>query len=462
MGELDLLISNGNVVIPYQGIRKLDVGVKNGKIAYLGTGLNPSPNQHLDAEGRHVLPGVIDAHSHYGVYSPFEKDFYITSREAAIGGVTSVVNFSRGPKSYLEVIPDEIQKASANSVIDFTFHLGILTNEQLQQIPSYVREIKITSFKLYLGYKGMEHSRFGTDRILDDGLLVDILEQLQPLGSEVVLAIHCENMDVVYRLFEKYKDIVPNDTLQSFEKLSPDYVETESVLRCAFLAKKYGVKMVVVHMSAGMSVAAIQQVPWFDRNLIHIETCPHYLVETVDCAQGIRAIVKPPIRTKNDSDMLWKGIRAGVITTIGTDNCSVYDEVKFEKGRDIWNSKVGFGEVGFMLPLMLSEGYHARGISLTTIAEITSANTSKIYNMYPRKGSIEIGSDADLVMVDLGEERIIHNANFMRNSDFTIYEGRKVKGWPVMTIRRGEVIAQNGAIQDGVSAGEFLPRSVSR
>jgi dihydropyrimidinase len=412
----------------------------------------------IDAGGKYVFPGVIDGHSHYGVYSDYAKDFHITSRAAAVGGVTTVINFMRSNRSYLEQLPEEVAIAEKESVIDFTFHLGVMMDRHLSEMRDYVEKLGVTSFKFYMGYKGMEKTRFGSDRILDDELLLDIFESMRAISPSLILCIHCENMDMAKHFKKKYQGDKERNSLLYFEKYSPDIAETEAVIRTSYLASQYNCKISIVHLSSATSVRALEQLPWVTPELVHVETCPQYLTETVECSQGIGAVVKPPIRYRHDQDALWEGIKKGIIRYIGTDNASLKWRDKFHLGEDIETCKFGFGGVESMFPLVLSEGYYKRGLSLQTIAEITSANTAKTYGLYPQKGAIEVGSDGDLVIVDLEKTATIRAKEMAINSDYTIYEGHEVKGLPVMTIRRGEVIAKDGKTVEPAGAAKFLKR----
>ena len=459
---MDKIIKNGQVVIPYQGVKRLDIGIKNGKIFCLGGNLEAAGAEIIDASGKYVFPGAIDGHSHYGVYGDQErlaKDYRITSRSSAIGGLTTVVNFMRSTRSYLDQLPEEKAIAEENSVVDFCFHLGIMTHEHLNEMDKYVNDLGNTSFKLFLGYKGLEKSRYGTDIVFDDELLLDIYDRMNSISRDLILLIHCENVEMGRYYKKKYNDVEDKDHLVYYDKYNPDIVETENIIRCSYLAKQFGTKMAVVHCSAKSSVDALEHLPWFDKELIHIETCPHYLLETVDNAKELGGIVKPPLRYKSDNDGLWEGIEKGIVSYIGTDHVSINWDEKFTKGYAIDKCALGFGGVEFMFPMVLSEGYYNRGLSLQKIAEITSANTAKTYNLYPKKGAIEIGSDADLILVDLELEKKITPETLPIFADWSLYEGRKVKGWPVMTLRRGEVIAADGSIVEGVGRGEYIKRS---
>lgn len=452
------IVKGGNLVIPYFGVKKADIAIESGKIVAIGEDLNGTNAKIIDATGKYIFPGAIDGHSHYGVYGNLGDDYYKTSRSSAIGGVTSVINFMRSSQSYKDQLPTEIAIGENQSIIDFCFHLGIMTNKHLEEMHSYVEEFGSTSYKLYLGYRGQEQSRFGTDRLLDDELLLDIFAEMNRISKDLVLAIHCENVDMGKHYTKKYQDVENKNELIFFEKYNPDIVETESVVRCATLALHYDAKITVVHMSAGTSMQALEKMTHFNPDIVNVETCPHYLLETVDNKKGLGAIVKPPLRYKEDNTLLWEGIKKGIIKFVGTDHVSILWKDKFKNGYDIDKTVLGFGGAEFMFPLMLSEGHFKHGLPLEKIAELTAANTAKTYGMYPQKGTIEIGSDADLVLVDLDKKLTIEADTIPINSDYTIYEGRDIQGWPVMTIRRGEVIAENGEIIESKTNGKYIFR----
>jgi dihydropyrimidinase len=455
---MDKIIRNGNVVIPYAGVKQVDIGIKEGKIVALGKDLESENAEIIDVNGKYVFPGAIDGHSHYGLYRDLDQDYHATSRSSAIGGITTVINFIRSGRSYLEQLPEEAAIAEKESVIDFCFHLGLVMDEQVKEMREYVEKLGNTSFKLFLGYKGMEKERYGTDRTIDDELMLDIFEKMNEISPDLILAIHCENVEMGRHYFKKYQHIEDRNELIYWDKYNPDIVETENVVRTSYLAKQFNSKISIVHTSAGTSVKTLKKMPWFDPDLIHVETCPHYLLETVENKKGLGAIVKPPLRYKHDNDELWEGIKDGVVSFIGTDHVSVFWDEKFKKGFDIDKTQLGFGGAEFMFPLTLSEGYFNRGLSLEKIAEITAANTAKTYGLFPKKGTIDINSDADLIIVDLDKVVTIEPDTIPINSDYSIYEGREVKGWPVMTIRRGEIIAKDGRAVEPESKGKYIRR----
>ena len=212
-------------------------------------------------------------------------------------------------------------------------------------------------------------------------------------------------------------------------------------------------------MSAGRSLEEFSKYKQ-KGNKAYAETCPHYLLHNIDSPIGILGKIQPPIRTQTDCDALWEGVTDGRIDTIGSDHC--VDTLIDKRGKgDIWTATSSFPGTPTILPLMLSEGYHKRGISLQRIAELTSYNAANIFNLYPQKGTIMVGSDADLAIVDLDLEKIVTPSLFQDFSGYSTYDGWKVKGWPVMTLLRGEVLVKDGKFVAKESQGKYVPRFLS-
>lgn len=452
----DLIVRGGRVVLPGRGVFEADVGVSGERIAaLLAPNSTVSARQVLDARGLHVFPGLIDPHVHPGVYKPMDKDYPDLTRFAARGGVTALQHFIRGNRALLEVLPREIARMERLGAVDFSFNPSPLTKEQVAELPTIIREYGITSFKFYAGYKGVEKSRFGVDQTLDDGFMAEIMGTLRDTGADPVLMVHCENMDLAYWVRARVSKGFAQ-TLAHFEAESPVVAEAEFIWRTFYLGQNYGVPTYAVHLSAGTTADLAPRVPWFDPERTILETCPHYLVLDTDAAAGLGAVVKPPLRKRGEQEGLWEGIRRGVISTIGSDNCSTPLDLK----KDITNCNLGFGELGFTLPILLSEGYHRRGISLERIAAVTSGNVARIMGWAPHKGDIRPGVDADLVLVDLQREQAVDSRAWKGNEDGSVYEGMRLKGWPVATISRGEVIVREGEYVGRPGRGRFVRRTL--
>lgn len=458
--KLDLLIHGAEVVFPRVGVRKANVGVRNGKIAGIyEPGEIVEAAKTLDAKGLHLFPGVIDAHQHLGIYSSIEDDFRDT-KEHAIGGVTTLVNYDRKPVSYHDFFPKAKEIGERHSYIDFSYSLGILTEQHIDELEEYVQEYGLTSFKFFRNYERQLNSKFKIDNgiNLSSADLVRILTKFREISPKLLLAIHCENMDINRYLTSQLKQQEVEDSLRTWSLTSPGYAEAESLLSTLYLNQVAGGNVFLVHLSSGASVDVLEKVPWLTQSGVKVETCPHYLTLTED-APNLDAKVGPPIHGKWDQERLWDGIRNGTINAIGTDHVPNRKAQKYPNGAKVWDTLFGFPGVGALLPLMVTEGYIKRGIPLERIADITSLQISESFNLSD-KGRIEVGCDADFAIVDLKQAKTIHPEMFYSSSDYTVYEGIEASGWPVYTISRGDIIVDHGEPVAENGRGKYIRRSI--
>lgn len=458
---LDLLIKNGDVVFPGEEVRRVNIGVKNGKIEGIyASEQNVDAAKVLDVTGMHVFPGLLDAHEHLGIYNSAAEDFADTAANA-IGGVTTVVNYYREPKSYFEVMPRLIEEGEANSLIDFSFSPGIIIEQHLDELEGYIDKFGLTSFKFFRNYERVAHQVFNTDQAIDltSPELLRILQRFRDISPKMLLAVHCENMDIARHLTKELKQQNIPDTLATWSRTSPGYAEAESVLSTLYLNEAAGGNVFLVHLSSGASVDVLEKVPWLTERGVKVETCIHYLNLTEESACGLAAKVGPPIHSQRDQDRLWGGIINGTIQAIGTDHCPNKRDKKFGKGTGVWDTLYGFPGVGPLLPLMITEGHFNRGIPLERIADITSRQIAESFNL-PQKGVIKVGADADFAIADLKTEKTISHSMFHSACDYSVYEGMKAKGWPVYTISRGDIIVENGLPTTREARGKYLRRSL--
>jgi dihydropyrimidinase len=456
----DLNITNGTVVVPGQEPRAADVAVSDGKIAGIyEPGEAPDAREEVDATGLHVLPGAIDPHVHLGQYKPLEIDTGAGTALAALGGTTTLINYFKNVESYLDVTPGFIETYEAHAHIDAAFHLQLLTEPHLVELRDTYRDFGITSYKINLAWKGKEKQAFDSDRAIDNGWVWAVMEEMTAIDPErFTLNIHCENQELKNAARAKVVDEM-EPTLRYFERLAPDFSETDSVMSMLLLARVTGIRTYMVHLSARLTCDALAQLAWAENERLFGETCPHYLMHTVDSPAGLRATVSPPIRFQEDQDALWEALADGRLDTVGSDSNPVMLEEKLA-GGDFWKMKLGFDGVGFIVPSMLSGGYHQRGMPLGRIAQIMAENPAKIFGLYPQKGTIAAGSDADLVLVDLEATHTVGDEATGAHSDYSIFEGMTFNGWPVMTISRGEIIAKDGKVLSEPGRGSYLAREV--
>lgn len=438
MTKLDVALTGGLLILPDTGVKLGDIGIKNGRIAVIAmSGELPEAVETIDCSNHWVMPGLIDPHTHFGFGSPTD-DFITESRSAALGGVTMILSFFR-TKDFLKEFEAERERASRQSLIDFGYHFGITSHAQIERLPQCLDRFGVSSFKLYLMYKGEFGAAKGFTEI-DDGLLFDAMRKVATMKGSV-LAVHCENTEVIPRLRGPLKKS-GRDDLTAWNEQSPDFLEAENVHRVCYFGGKTECPVNIVHLSSAEALAEIRRHRRKSVTPIYAETCPQFLHLTLDSKAGTLAKVNPPVRTSSDVDAMWQGIVDGSIQTVG---CDHVPRKRITKEGGIWNATAGFPGLATSLAILIHEGYHQRRVAIERIAAVTSANVARIYNI-PSKGNIIVGYDADLVVVDPYREIEVDPARLESFSDYSPYEGETFKGWPILTLHRGRVIAKDGAL----------------
>lgn len=449
---LDLLVAGGDLVTAEGPPMPAEVGIEAGRVVGLyAPGDRPPAREVLDAGGMVVLPGLLDAHVHPGVYRDLSDDLRDLSRFAALGGITTLVAFHRPQMPYTEAIPAAREMFAASSYVDFGFILGVTQEHQIRSLPLAVRA-GVRAFKFYLGYCGHEE-RFAADFPFTDTYLVRVLEAVANAPGDALLCVHCENADISRHYQDTLRDAT-EPTLGFYERIHPVVSEADAAVRVSLLGHLLGVRTCIVHVSAGTTAALLAGAPWVRSPRTILETCMHYLtVDTGDPA-GLRAVVRPPVRSRDEVARLWDEVRADTIDTIGSDHCA--NDLEAKPDMDLWTCTLGFGEAGLTLPLLLSEGHHRRGMALQQVAALTSRNVAAAHGLYPRKGTIRPGADADLVVVDLDREQTVDAEVLKGGADGSVYAGRTLRGWPVATVSGGRVIAADGAFVGELGHARFL------
>ncbi len=457
---VDLAIVNGTVVVPGEDPRLAELAIDDGKVSAIHPAGTAVPaDQRIDASGLHVLPGAIDPHIHLGGYQDLSIDTEPGTGLAALGGVTTLINYFKATGSYLDLVPKYIETFEGGAYIDSAFHLQLLTEPHLDELVETTHRFGITSYKINLAWKGREKAVFDSDRPIDNGWVWSVMEAMRDIDPEhMVLNVHCENQELKNeaRLRISHE---PDPSLRFYERLAPDFTETDSVLSMMLLARMTGVTTYLVHLSAALTMEALA-LDWADNPNLIGETCPHYLMHTVDSDAGLKATVSPPVRTQRDQDALWEALADRRLETVGSDSNPILYDTKMGDGG-FWSVKPGFDGVGFIVPTLLEGGYHRRGMPLGRIAQIMAENPARIFGLYPAKGTIAAGSDADLVIVDLEAEHTVGKEATARHSDFSIFDGMKFRGRPVMTLSRGEVVAAEGKLTGQPGRGRYLPRRIA-
>ncbi len=461
---MDTIIKNGKVVIPKVGVIDASILINNGKIAAIvKNDENCQANEVIDATGKYIFPGLIDPHVHWGLYGdPLPDSTEHESASAAIGGFTTALQYRRspGPDFNIEHVGKLLDDMTPNTYIDYSLQLFVTKNIHKDSIPYAVEELGVTSFKFFTTEReervnsnicGLSDSNIAEP--YTDGFAYECMEQIAKYNGHVVANFHPENYELVERIAPKIRD--NNETgLAAWDHARPEIAEAETIARLGYFADKTGCPLYLVHIScaeAADKVAACKKT----NDKVWGETCPHYLVLNTESAIGELAKVNPPLRDQKNNELLWKALADGTLDTVGSDNCACKRSVK-EGG--IWDAAPGFAGTATILPVLLSEGYQKGKISLERIAEVTSYNAANIFNLAPQKGNLLPDCDADLVIVDLDLEKTVDAAFLKSYSDFSVFEGMKLKGWPVCTMLKGEIIAKDGEII-GSPNGNFLKRN---
>jgi dihydropyrimidinase len=457
MSNFDTIITNGQVVIPNIGIVQCDIAIKDGVIAgLLQPGSGVTATEVIDAAGNHVLPGAIDPHVHLGYQSTFEEQCEKDTRAAAIGGVTTMQIYTGIPDR--ERFHHLVQAGNSLSMIDFSISPQIRSADNATLMDEAVTEWGMTSFKFLMAYRGKEAATLlpgVPQNDLDDGLMFHLFQEIgehRKNGHNLVACVHAENFEITDWYMRKLQ-AEGNDTLRAWSEASPGFAEAENAYRATYFGEIAECPVYIVHLGSKESVEAIKRIKKTNPN-VYAETCPHYLARTCDDDIGNLGKISPPIRTKEDQDVVWAALADGTLDTVGTDNTGTN---LANKQGTIWEAARGIPGIGTLLPIVLSEGVNKGRLSLERAVEVTSYNTAKIFNMYPKKGTIEVGSDADLVIVDMNLEKEVTPQLLQHYSDYNIYEGMILKGWPIMTMVRGTVIANNFEIVAPQGHGKYQP-----
>jgi dihydropyrimidinase len=454
MTDVDLRIAGGKAFLPGSGLSDVDILVRDGVITGLvGRDFATPGAEVLDAGGAWVLPGAIDAHVHLGKDITVPKDTEdatLESHAAALGGVTSLLGYLMMPVPYTEVF-DQAREVMTDSIIDYGFHFCLVTPEQVAQIPVYTKELGVSSFKFFMNFRGNEGAYLGLPGN-DDGFLYDLLRAVAENGA--MANPHAENIEIVWRLREQGfdADLPP---LRLWYETRPPFVEAEAEQRVAYLSRVLGASMYAVHVTCGEALdVLLREKQRYDN--IFVETCPHYLTHDADSPVGLLGKVNPPLRDRTDADALWSALRDGGIDVVGSDHVPRHFS---KKAPDIWKASAGFPGLQTLLPVTL-DGAARRDIPLAAVVRATAERPAQLFGMYPRKGVIAVGSDADLAIVDPDAGLTVAREDQASGAGYSIWEGHELGCSVRHTVGRGTVLVRDGKLT-GSGAGQYLSRPVS-
>ena len=484
---VDLVVKGGKVVTP-TGIFTGGVAVKDGIIVSVGTEESlPKAIKVIDTQGNYIIPGVIDQETHIGMNRPLPDDFASESRGAIATGITtwgfqqSSARWSHSaveaPKEYhnQEDIPGIAEGFSYFKemgerylMTDFFCTPILLSDLQVAEIPEVAERFGITSFKFYMHMKAgasrMSHiwpqaSQYGFLGF-DDGTVFQAMENVAHLGPPAILCLHCENWEIA-RIFEKRLKEAGRKDMAAWDAHSPHFCEAGHVKTYAYYAKAADCPLFINHVTTAETLDEIVKARSEGVRIIgNVQPC--YLSLTHDTWK-----INVPLRDRESIDALWIALRDGIISSVSSDHVNRgRTRQQMEVSGDMWATESGFSSrVESLLPVMLSEGVNKGRISMQRLVEVCCENPAKIFGLYPKKGALMVGADADMVIVDLGLTRKVTNDMIHSSAGWTIYEGWEMKGWPVLTILRGNVMVEwpEGEVKARIVSdpiGKYIPRKL--
>lgn len=450
----DIVLKDGLIVTPGGEIRG-GVAIDGEKIVGVGPdGELGAGRREIRLAGKVVLPGLFDPHIHFGLGDeigddPMEADFQYDSKDCLIGGVTTIATTTLISKESLNDLFDRaLRCGTSKSWCDFKITSVVNTLEQARAIPSIVKRGGV-SFKFFTGYVGAQAEGFGMNKEgITPGLFYEACRALSHSGRPAFAAIHAEDPYVRGILVDQLRKMARTDYLTAWAESSPEWAESVQVYTYGLIANQWQVPLYPVHISSAHTVATVKELHRQGLPIV-AETIASFLSATAPemDARGMKgkAKVQPPIRFDRDRDALWQGIADGAISIVGTDSLTY--STQFKEAADFWDCRVGVNlQVADTLALLFDEAINRRRRGLTTLARVLSENAAKTYGLYPRKGAIAVGADADMVVVDPDQQATLGVHRYRSRSDYSLWEGRKVTGVPVMTLLRGNVVMERGEI----------------
>ncbi|RMC96914.1 dihydropyrimidinase [Clostridium autoethanogenum] len=438
-----------------------DIRIEDERIVSIGNDIKKSGDEVISAKGCYILPGGIDTHTHFDLESSSTvtaDNFETGTKAALVGGTTTILDYAtqnRG-ETLKEALRKQHKKSDGMCYCDYGFHMGIMDwNDKTScEMEDMVRE-GVTSFKLYMAYKKTLQ--------VDDGVIFEALKRSKELKS--LITFHCENGDIIEALINEAK-LKGNKSPYYHPLTRPALVEKEAIVRLLNIAEIADAPVYIVHLSTREGLLSILDAK--KRGIkVYAETCPQYLLLDDSCYgdknshnfEGAKYVMSPPLRKTYDNDALWKGISSREIMTIGTDHCSFNYKGQKEIGIDDF-SKIPNGAPGVehRIGLMYTYGVLKNRISMNEMVALTSTNAAKIFGLFPQKGTIAVGSDADIVVWDPAFSKVISVKNQIQNVDYTPYEGFEQKGRVLHAFLRGNKVISNGKFIEDKPLGKYLYR----
>ena len=441
-----------------KGIQDKNIIINDGKITKI-TNEEMSCDTKIRADNLVVLPGLIDTHVHYGVYTPINEAAITESHAAAIGGITTMMRMLRLGTSYKKSLPLQINASKNTHYINYAIHASIFNDSQINEM-EYCANTGVSSFKIYMNLGGnLSHVYMDTEpgaTKLEDGkvemnpqIIEEIIKTAAKLGLPV--SVHAEDYESCACAMHESQKKGKDGLGMWSESRSPQY-EAKAIKIVCNLARRYKTVLNIVHIGSRLALEQIKQERLLGTR-IYTETCPHYLTITHENRKDYLAKVMPPIRTSQDVEAVWQSLIAGNINTIGTDHVANTRSVKIKD--NVWDSLAGFPSIGALLPILLSEGFNRNRLSLEKLAALTSTNAAEIFS-FPHKGTITVGADADITIVDTKLEKTLDHEMFGGHSDYSVYDGMTLKGWPIKTLIGGELVTDDFTVIGKAGLGNLV------
>ena len=449
--EADLLVKDCRVVKP-DVVVDCGLAIRDGSIAaVLRPGETVPARRTIDAGGRFVIPGLLDTHLHLGnAAQSFASDCATESRHAVTGGVTTLMPFVITRDSYIDVLGEMQGAVAAGSLVDMLFHAIIVREPQIDEIPRMAAEFGVRSFKTFMAYKGREISPSGIQGMRDDQIF-SVFQRVRDIPGGVAI-VHCENMELI-ELHQKPFMAAGRQDTAAWSDARPAFAELEAIRRMCQFAEAVGIQLLIPHMGVGLGSEFLRRKAW-GAGRVATESCPHYLAFDKDTDRGVQGKVNPPLRGRDHIEALWQRLTDGTVDVMGSDHCPY---TKAVKGDELWAARAGISAGSAMiLPVLLTEGVNRGRLTMSDVVRLTSYRAARLFGLYPRKGALEAGSDADLVVVDLEREVKVDLPALNSAVDFSPYEGYVARGWAATTIAAGQVVYEGGEVVAGRTRGRYL------
>ncbi|BDS10789.1 dihydropyrimidinase [Aureispira anguillae] len=453
---MSILIKNGRIVTAAEDYIA-DIYIEGEQIVAIGQNLSLKADQEIDATGKLVFPGGIDPHVHLDMpfMGTYSSDDYSTGTLAALhGGTTSVIDFilqTQG-KSLRHALEEWQGRSKGNAYGDYSFHMAVTDfNENTKLEIREMVEEGITSFKTFMAYKGA--------LMIDDGQMVDLMQEVKRQGGMVT--VHATNGDMIDKLIAKHKSEGKLSPLYHYLS-QPEVTEAEASGRFSDMAHYTNVPAYIVHMTCEGALNAVRRATMRNQQ-VFVETCIQYLILDASLYEndfeGAKWVMSPPLRQPKDQEALWAGLNQGLIQVVGTDHCPFKWEQKLMGKDDFSKIPNGHPAIEHRIELLYSEGVNKGKITLNKFVEVSSTNAAKLFGMYPKKGCIAIGSDADLVIFDPNKQHQLSVNTHHMNVDYSGYEGWEVTGKCETVLLRGQIAIDKGETKINKGYGQFVKRN---